>query len=98
MIQDMMRRLSIAILCACLAACGRARGAPPQNTEPPDGRVKRLADTFLDAYFDRNPETATVYGVPGRHHDKLTDNSLAAVRAWEAKEDGWLVELKQIDS
>src|SRR5262249_42883120 len=65
--------------------------------EPPDARVKAFTDTFLSAYFDRNPEAATLYGVPGRHHDALTDNSLAAQRAWEAREDAWLAELKQVN-
>lgn len=93
----MMRRFAIALVCATVAGCSGGSGAPPPKAEPPDARVKALADTFLDAYFDRNPEAATAYGVPGRHHDKLTDNSLAALRAWEAKEDGWLADLKQID-
>jgi len=60
--------------------------------------MKAFADTFLSAYFDRNPEAATLYGVPGRHHDALTDNSLAAQRAWEAREDAWLAELKQVNA
>lgn len=72
--------------------------APAHDADPPDGRVKALADTFLEGFFDRNPETASLYGVPGRHHDRLTDNSLAALSAWQAKEDGWLAELKQIDA
>jgi uncharacterized protein (DUF885 family) len=70
---------------------------PGATPEPPDGRVKRFADSYLDAYFDRFPEVATQYGVPGRHHDKLTDNSLTAERAWEAREDRMLGELKAID-
>ena len=80
-------------------ACGGTPSRPPaQKAEPPDAHVKALADTYLDAYFDRYPETATQFGVPGRHHDKLTDNSLAALRIWQAKEDGWQRDLSQIDS
>jgi uncharacterized protein (DUF885 family) len=60
-------------------------------------RVKAIADYYLNNYLDRNPETATLYGVPDRHHDKLTDNSLEAFHAWEAKEDALLNDLKQID-
>jgi uncharacterized protein (DUF885 family) len=93
----MMRRWLIALVCAGLAGCAGS-SAPPPKAEPPDARVKALADTFLEAYFDRNPESATAYGVPGRHHDKLSDNSIAALRAWEVKEDGWLAELKQSDA
>lgn len=96
----MLRKLTFALLCAQAVACG---GTAPQSSQPaaseaPDGRVKALADAFLNAFFDRNPEVATLYGVPGRHHDALTDNSLAALRAWEAREDGWLNDLRQIDA
>ena len=69
----------------------------PRSAEGRRPRARALADTFLAAYFDRFPEAATQYGVPGRRHDRLTDNSLEAQKAWEAREDGWLAELKQID-
>ena len=93
----MLRLLTIAAVCASVLACGGG-SAPAAKPEPPDARVKAFADTFLSAYFDRNPEAATLYGVPGRHHDALTDNSLAAQRAWEAREDAWLAELKQVNA
>src|SRR5437660_12718331 len=94
----MSRLLTIALLSAAAAACGS--GAPPAAAGRPqaaDPRVRALADTFLAAYFDRYPETATQYGVPGRRHDTLTDNSLEAQKAWEAREDAWLTSLKAID-
>lgn len=79
-----------------MLACG-GESQPPAKAEPPDADVRSLADTYLAGLFDRNPEIATIYGVPGRRHDKLTDNSLPALRAWEAREDAWLGELKRID-
>jgi uncharacterized protein (DUF885 family) len=94
---DTWRRSTIACLCAATLACGSQVAQPGAKPDPPEGRVKRFADSYLDAYFDRFPEVATQYGVPGRHHDKLTDNSLAAERAWEAREDRMLGELKAID-
>src|SRR5690349_5505197 len=96
----MFRSLTAAAACAAAAAmvaCGGSAPPAAPKPDPPDARVKALADTFLNAYFDRNPEAATQYGVPGRRHDALFDNSIAALRAWEAREDGWLNELKQID-
>jgi uncharacterized protein (DUF885 family) len=88
------------VLLTLLAAAGCADR--PQQTSPPpasaDERVKALADAYLDGYFNRYPEQATVYGVPGRPHDRLADNSLAALKAWEAREDGWLVEAQSIDA
>ena len=94
----MVRRPTISFLCAAtvfLGACGSA--APPPLPEAADVRVRQLADTFLAAYFDRYPEQATLYGVPGRRHDRLTDNSLAAQKAWESREDAWLAALRKID-
>jgi uncharacterized protein (DUF885 family) len=92
-----MLRLTLAsTLILGLAACS---SPPPKPAAPPpaDPAAKALADGYIAAYFDRYPEQATEYGVPGRHHDKLTDNSLDALKAWEAKEDAWLVEAKAID-
>ncbi len=71
--------------------------APLQGPPPVDDRVKALADTYLTGYFDRNPDQITFFGIPGRHHDRLADNSLAALNAWEAKEDVWLADAKGID-
>ena len=65
--------------------------------QPADDRVRALADTYLAGYFDRNPDAATVYGIPGHRHDKLPDNSLQALQEWHAREDAWLAEAKQID-
>ena len=63
---------------------------------PADLRVTQLADAYLAAYFDRNPDQVTVYGVPGRPHERLPDNSLQALAAWRAKEDSWLTEAHAI--
>jgi uncharacterized protein (DUF885 family) len=62
-----------------------------------DANVLQLADVYLNGYFARYPEAVTVYGVPGRHHDALFDNSLDALKAWQAKEDAWLARAKQMD-
>lgn len=94
----MLRQFTLAIVGAALCACGGAgRRVPASGSEPPDARVKAFADAYLDAYFDRFPETATQFGVPGRRQDKLTDNSLAAKSAWDAREDRMLGELDEID-
>jgi len=94
----MLRQFTAAVVCTASCACGGgAKRAPASASEPPDARVKAFADAYLDAYFDRFPETITQFGVPGRHHDKLTDNSLAAKSAWDAREDRMLGELEQID-
>src|SRR5215510_10505679 len=107
----MTRRLTLALLGTLAISCGSAPQTPPQHSEAAsampgatrpgeggaDSKARSTADAFLAAYFDRFPETVTLYGVPGRRHDRLADNSLEAQRAWEAREDAWLDDLKSID-
>jgi len=94
-----LRRLTTLAFCLLAWACQPAPERPPAGSpgESADASVKALADEFVNAYFDRSPESATLFGVPGRHHDKLTDNSLDALKAWEAREDALLNRLRQID-
>jgi hypothetical protein len=70
----MPRRLITAFicsyLCAGVTACGQGRVAGGSAGLPPDARVRALADSYLTAFFDRNPDQATIYGVPGRHHNQ----------------------------
>ena len=99
----MLRHGTTAFVCACLlagaAACGRApdKPAPAPTPEPADARVRALADAYLDGFFERNPDQITGYGVPGRRHDKLPDNSRDALKAWQAREDAWLTQARTID-
>ena len=56
----MTRRLTIAFLFTVSSACSTsAPVAEAPTPQPSDTRVRTLADTFLAAYFDRYPETAT---------------------------------------
>ncbi len=68
---------------------------------PPGGggkeSIRRLADEYMDAYLERFPEIGTYYGIPGRRHDRLRDNSLAALRSWQAREDAWLARIGELD-
>jgi uncharacterized protein (DUF885 family) len=91
-----MLKRSVAALLLVTAGCAKPMEQPAAPPAP-DPTVRALADTYLAAYFDRYPEQVTQYGVPGHRHDALTDNSLGAVGAWNAREDGWLAELKRID-
>jgi uncharacterized protein (DUF885 family) len=38
----------------------------------------------------------TYYSIEGARHDRLPDNSLASIAAWQAREDAWLAELERI--
>jgi uncharacterized protein (DUF885 family) len=60
-------------------------------------RTRQLADSYLVAYFERHPDAATLDGVATGPHDRLPDNSPAALAAWQQREDDWLKQLKRID-
>ena len=83
----MRRQLAIVGLSVALCACGRPPQPAAAKHEPADGRTKVLADAYLSAWLDRNPDQGTYFGVPGRHHDRLPDNSIAALTAWHKQED-----------
>src|SRR4029079_8385346 len=81
-----------------LAGCNRTAPKPPAPArEPADTQVRALADAYLDGFFQRNPDQIKLFGVPVRRHDALPDNSLEALKAWQAKEDGWLEQVRGID-
>jgi uncharacterized protein (DUF885 family) len=95
----MLRHRTLYFVGVCLlavAACSRPAEPPPRRSA--DAQVRAIADAYLDGFFERNPDAVTLYGVPGRHHDKLPDNSLDALKTWQAKEDGWLAQAKHIDT
>lgn len=60
-------------------------------------RVRQLADSYVGAYFEQHPDEATQAGVAHTRHDRLPDNSPAALARWRQLEDGWLAALKQIN-
>ena len=59
--------------------------------------MKALADEYFAAFVQTFPLAATFMGVPDAPAAVLGDNSLGAVRAWEAREDAWLARLQQVD-
>ncbi len=71
-----------------------------QGSVPPDSlalRVRQLADSYLTAYFERHPDEATLDGVANGPHDRLPDNSPAAMARWQDREDDWLSQLRRIN-
>lgn len=93
-----MRRLLLcALIFTAAGGCGRTSTSAPPAAEPADARVRALADAYVSGFFERYPEQVTSDGVPGRTHDRLTDNSLPALAAWEQREDAWLTDVRAID-
>ena len=84
--------ISLSVL-ALLLSAAPAPAAAPDAAE----QVTRLADEYVREYIARNPEMATFEGLPDAPDDKLSDNSLEALAAWQAKEDGWLSRLAAIN-
>ena len=87
-------RKSFLIAAACVAAC--SGDAPSPATE--DSAIEMLADEYLAAITERFPEMGTYYSIEGASHDRLTDNSLDALKQWQSREDDWLARLNAIDA
>ena len=60
-------------------------------------RATRIAQSYVDGYFEQFPEEAAGTGYPDAPLDRLGDWSLEALAAWEAREDAWLAELAAMD-
>jgi uncharacterized protein (DUF885 family) len=58
--------------------------------------VEALADEIVAATLERYPSMGTYLGIEGAAHDRLFDNSLGALGAWQARQDKWLAKLKAI--
>src|SRR2546423_9331598 len=59
-------------------------------------QTRQLADAYMIAYFERHPDEATLDGVANGPHDRLPDNSPAAIADWQRREDDWLKQLRRI--
>lgn len=88
--------LALAIPAMLIAACGGSARSPSPAPDAASG-VTRLADEYVDAYFERSPEAATRRGLPDADHGAVEDNSLEALAKWRGREDAWLRQLEAID-
>ncbi|HET6579763.1 MAG TPA: DUF885 domain-containing protein, partial [Gemmatimonadales bacterium] len=84
----------VAFIVGCATA--PAPGHPSPGTADAAHRIDALADEYFAGWVRTFPLSALYSGVPDAPNDVLQDNSLAAVRVWEAREDRWLDELKQV--
>jgi uncharacterized protein (DUF885 family) len=87
------------LLIVSFAACRKKQPAAEQPpTENLAAKVTALADEYIKEALLRYPEQAAFLGLADAPQDRLTDNSLEALRAWQDKEDRWSAELSAIDS
>jgi uncharacterized protein (DUF885 family) len=86
---------AVVVVLSCVA-CASAPAVRPSATESAT-RVTALADGYVRAFLEAFPEDADQLGLRGAPRGGLSDRSLAATRAWDARVDGWLVELGRVD-
>ena len=87
-----------AVLVVASIGCGPAVQSPV--AAGPAGRaaeVERVADDYFAGYLEFNSTAGTYLGLPGARHDRMEDNSLAALRRFETREDRWAEQLRRID-
>ncbi|HET7599419.1 MAG TPA: DUF885 domain-containing protein [Gemmatimonadales bacterium] len=90
-------RLSATLAAAALVGCGRSTPSAPEPAAGPAARVRAIADEYLAARLQAFPELGTQFGIPGARHDRLRDVSAAGERAWQAHEDRFRAELREVD-
>jgi uncharacterized protein (DUF885 family) len=56
-----------------------------------------VADQYWTELIRTYPLYGVFSGVPETPNDRLGDNSIAALRAWQDKEDRWLEQVRAID-
>ena len=84
-------RLVLAAAALCAAACGHAAPADPQTT----AALQALFEHQWEASTRRFPEWATYRG-DLRYNDRLTDESPAAVAAFDAQNREWLAQARAL--
>jgi uncharacterized protein (DUF885 family) len=97
---SLLRCGAAVLLAACAGSASSSRGssAPAPATGDAGARLRAVADDYFATWTRTFPISATFSGVPEAPNDRLGDNSLAAVRAWQQREDRWVAELGAIDS
>jgi uncharacterized protein (DUF885 family) len=89
--------LTVGVSIATPWDAGLVAQVPSSPRENAVRAVMAVADEYVTESLIRNPVQATALGLPDARHGEMIDNSLAARRAWEQKEDRWLAELQKVD-
>jgi uncharacterized protein (DUF885 family) len=107
----MYRRPRTLFVIIALAGCGGS--TPPAGTPAPyeaaaagnpsgDGaaaarQVTAVADEYWEELIETFPLYGVFFGVPETPNDRLGDNSISTIRAFEQKEDRWIERLTTIN-
>ena len=93
MIRLLSHRVRIGLLMFCCGFLGPCQASALLDNEVPVQTIETLADEYVEAMLVRYPSLATTYDIGTGDHDRLFDNSLAALALWQQKEDAWLSQL-----
>lgn len=75
-----------------------AQPAPPRTRADSIARqVNALADELMAVGLKRTPELGTFYGLPNAEHGRMSDNSLATQRRYEAEDDAFRARILALD-
>ncbi len=98
MLSHALGRPACLVLCAALilAACEKKSPVVEARVVAEQRSIEAVANEVLAAMLERHPSMATSYAIDGARHDRLYDNSLPALAAWQEREDFWLAELAAI--
>jgi len=88
--------LSLVILVGCSGTSTTTVDPAPALDGP--ARVTAIADDYWKGFGEFSPLFATLFGFPDAANDRLDDNSLVALRRWQAREDRWAADLARIDT
>lgn len=92
--RDSERFPATLLLALLLAGC---TAMPVPVAVDADARMRALADDYVDAELERDPGAAYFVGLEAPRHDRLPDQSPAALAAWRLREDDWLERLHEIE-
>src|SRR5258706_16079994 len=81
---------ALMLFVACSRPSNQAAPAPTPYSQTTSGnqsarRVNAIADDYWAAWVQTFPLAALFSGVPNAPNDRIGDNSIAAVRAWERR-------------
>ena len=85
------------LLVLALPSAGLAQAPSARSADSLAARVTALADEYVREFVARFPERAEGSGMSIARHDGLSDNSLAAGREWDAREDAWAAATARMD-
>lgn len=93
----MARFSRTSILAAVLAAASCSSGDAPKSAIESVATALRVAQEYVDGYYQQFPEEAYEIGYPDTPMDRLGDRGQASMEAWRSREDAWLAELRALD-